>query len=92
MAAVGVLTNTVAAYLVAEVDVNVLLGISAVVTAVSPVLMAVASLEWTYWAAAFIAMTLSPINGDGECFIFVFLLPCQSCLVFSCLPRRQLQN
>lgn len=64
MAVVGVLTNTIAAHLVAKVDVNVLLGISAVITAVSPILMAVASPEWTYWTATFIAMALSPINGD----------------------------
>lgn len=68
MAVVGVLTNTIAAHLVAKVDVNVLLGISAVITAVSPILMAVASPQWTYWTAAFIAMALSPINGDGEYF------------------------
>lgn len=66
MAVVGVLTNSVAAYLVVKVNVNILLGISAVITAVSPILMVVASPEWTYWAAAFVAMTLSPINGDGE--------------------------
>lgn len=66
MAVVGVVTNTIAAHLVAKVNVNMLLGISAVLTAVSPVLMAVASPEWTYWTAAFIAMALSPINGDGE--------------------------
>lgn len=66
MAVVGVLTNTVAAYLVVKVNVNVLLGVSAVITAVSPILMAIASPEWSYWAAAFVAMTLSPINGDGK--------------------------
>lgn len=68
MAVVGVLTNTIAAYLVAKVNVNMLLGISAVITAVSPVVMALASPEWTYWAAGFVAMTFSPINGDGEQF------------------------
>ncbi|KAK9244576.1 major facilitator superfamily domain-containing protein [Lipomyces tetrasporus] len=64
MAVVGVLTNIVAAYLVAKVNVNMLLGIAAVITAVSPILMAIASPEWTYWTAAFVAITLSPINGD----------------------------
>lgn len=66
MAVVGVLTNTIAAHLVAKVNVNMLLGISAVITAVSPILMALASPEWTYWTAAFVAMALSPINGDGK--------------------------
>jgi hypothetical protein len=66
MAVIGVVTNVVAAHLVARVNVNELLGVSAVITAISPILMAVASPEWTYWAAAFVAMTLSPVNGDGE--------------------------
>lgn len=66
MAVVGVITNIIAAHLVSKVNVNMLLGITAVITAVSPILMAVVSPEWTYWTAAFIAMTLSPINGDGE--------------------------
>ncbi|KAL4908225.1 hypothetical protein BDW74DRAFT_188408 [Aspergillus multicolor] len=64
MAVVGVVTNVIAAHLVAKVNVNMLLGVSAVITAGSPILMAVASPQWTYWAAAFVAMTLSPINGD----------------------------
>ncbi|KAL4940326.1 hypothetical protein BDV06DRAFT_213581 [Aspergillus oleicola] len=64
MAVVGVVTNVIAAHLVAKVNVNMLLGVSAVITAVSPILMAVASPNWTYWAAAFVAMTLSPVNGD----------------------------
>ncbi|KAK9481629.1 major facilitator superfamily domain-containing protein [Lipomyces starkeyi] len=64
MAVVGVLTNIIAAHLVAKVNVNVLLGITAVITAVSPILMAIASPKWTYWTAAFVAITLSPINGD----------------------------
>lgn len=72
MAVVGVLTNSVAAYLVVKVNVNILLGISAVITAVSPILMVVASPGWIYWAAAFVAMTLSPINGDGEWFPSVY--------------------
>ncbi|KGO78240.1 Major facilitator superfamily domain, general substrate transporter [Penicillium italicum] len=64
MAVVGVATNIVTAHLVSRVNVNLLLGVSALMTAISPILMAVASPEWTYWAAAFVAMTLSPINGD----------------------------
>lgn len=70
MAVVGVLTNAIAAHLVAKVNVNTLLGISAVITAVAPILMAVASPDWTYWAAAFIAIALSPINGDGKFFLW----------------------
>lgn len=65
MAVVGVITNIIAAHLVSRVNVNQLLGVSAVITAVSPILMAVASPEWAYWTAAFIAMILSPVNGDG---------------------------
>ncbi|KAJ5993885.1 hypothetical protein N7451_009609 [Penicillium sp. IBT 35674x] len=64
MAVVGVLTNSATAYLVTKVQVHVLLGVSALITSVSPILMALASPSWTYWTAAFIAMTLSPLNGD----------------------------
>ena len=65
MAVVGVLTNSATAYLATKVQVNVLLGVSAFITSVSPILMALASPSWTYWTADFIAMTLSPLNGDG---------------------------
>ncbi|KAJ5745668.1 Major facilitator superfamily domain general substrate transporter [Penicillium odoratum] len=64
MAVVGVATNILTAHLVSRVNVNLLLGVSALMTAISPLLMAIASPKWTYWAAAFVAMTLSPINGD----------------------------
>ncbi|KAJ5201754.1 Major facilitator superfamily domain general substrate transporter [Penicillium cinerascens] len=64
MAVVGVATNILTAHLVSKVNVNLLLGVSALITAISPILMAVASPNWTYWTAAFVAMTLSPINGD----------------------------
>lgn len=66
MVVVGVATNIVTAHLVSKVNVNLLLGASALMTAISPILKAVASPNWTYWAAAFIAMISSPINGDGE--------------------------
>lgn len=59
MAAAGVLANAAAARLVARVDVHVLLGTSAV----APLLMAVASPEWSYWTAELVAIVLSPING-----------------------------
>lgn len=66
MVVTGVLTNIVAGYLVAKVDVNMLVGVSAVITTIAPVLMAVASPHWTFWAAAFVAITLSPITSDGQ--------------------------
>lgn len=66
MAVVGVLVNPITAWLVAKVNVNTLLGISAVLTAVAPILMATASPEWNYWSAPFVAIALSPVNGDGS--------------------------
>lgn len=66
MAVVGVLTNPVAGLLVAKVDVNMLLGVSAVITTISPILMAVASPLWSFWAAAFVAISLSPITSDSQ--------------------------
>ncbi|EKV05632.1 Integral membrane protein [Penicillium digitatum PHI26] len=58
MAVVGVATNIVTAYLVSKVNGNLLPGgMSALMTAISPILMTVASPNWTCWAAAFVAMT-----------------------------------
>jgi len=37
-----------------------------VVTLAAHVLMAVANPDWSYWYAAFWAMTLSPLAGDGR--------------------------
>lgn len=66
MAVVGMLTNFLTAFLVTKIDVNILLGLSAVLTALSPILMAVTSPQWTYWTSTFFAMCLSPVNGDGK--------------------------
>ncbi|TID26565.1 Major facilitator superfamily domain [Venturia nashicola] len=64
MAVTGVLTNVVAGLLVAKVNVNILVGVSAVITTIAPILMAIASPQWTFWAATFFAITLSPITSD----------------------------
>lgn len=89
MAVVGAVTNVLAAHLFAKVNVNMLLGVSAVITAMSPILMAVASPEWTYWAAAFVAMTLSPVNGDGEWYLIhvtTFVLKPKANLLLNLVP------
>ncbi|KAJ5907855.1 hypothetical protein N7495_000537 [Penicillium taxi] len=64
MAVVGVLINSVTAYLVTKINVNILLGISALITAVSPILMALSDPKWSYWNSTFVAIVLSPISGD----------------------------
>ncbi|KAF2159896.1 hypothetical protein M409DRAFT_29706 [Zasmidium cellare ATCC 36951] len=64
MTVVGLLVNPIAGFLVARANVNTLLGVSAVITAVAPILMAVISPEWTFWSAAFVAMSLIPVNAD----------------------------
>lgn len=66
MAAIGVLTNMVAAYSVAKVNVNMLRGVCAVMTAISLILISTALTVWTYWTAEFFAMISVPIKGDGE--------------------------
>jgi hypothetical protein len=43
--------------------------ISCLLTALSPLLMALNDPDWTYWYAGFWAVLLSPISGDSECIL-----------------------
>lgn len=46
--------------------------VSCLLTALSPLLMALNDPNWTYWYAGFWALLLSPISGDSElcpCFV-----------------------
>ncbi len=47
-----------------KVSASILVLIASLFSSVSPLLYAVSSPEWTYWAAAFPAMCLSPIASD----------------------------
>ncbi len=51
-------------YLMDKVAASSLVLITSLLSAVSPLLFATSSPSWTYWAAAFPAMCLSPIASD----------------------------
>jgi MFS family permease len=57
-------TNFVVGYLVDKVPASTLALGACLLTAVAPILLAVLSPKWSYWAAIFPAMTLSPISSD----------------------------
>lgn len=65
MAITGTATNIATGYLVDKVDVNLLVSSATVITAISPLVMAIANPQWSYWRGSFISMALSPISGDG---------------------------
>jgi MFS family permease len=60
----GALTNIGTGMLVHKVPANMLLLGGCFVTAISPLLMAVVGIQWSYWTCAFIATLLSPICMD----------------------------
>ena len=66
MVVVGAGTNIVTGFLVDKVQVRTLVVISAAITLLPPILMAVIQPRWIYWSAAFVAMLLSPLHPDGQ--------------------------
>jgi len=60
----GAATNAATGFLVNKVSASTLVSVSLIISAVSPLLFAILSPHWTYWAAAFPAMCLSPIASD----------------------------
>lgn len=61
----GTAVNVAAAWLVSRVKVQTLGAVSAIITAIAPVLMATVAINGNYWLAPFWAMMLSPVNADG---------------------------
>ena len=61
---VGFGTNMIAGHLMDKVPASFLVLVASFLSAVSPLLYAVSSPEWTYWVASFPAMCLSPIASD----------------------------
>ncbi|KAK2747286.1 hypothetical protein FQN57_002184 [Myotisia sp. PD_48] len=60
----GALTNIATGLLVNRVSADILCLLAAIASAIAPLLMAVASPDWSYWTAAFIGCTLIPISAD----------------------------
>lgn len=64
----GALTNVFTGFFVNRVSARLLVIVSAIISSISPLLMAIADPRWTYWAVAFPAILLCPINIDGMLF------------------------
>ncbi|KAL4899326.1 hypothetical protein BDW74DRAFT_116654 [Aspergillus multicolor] len=64
MVVAGAVTNVFTGYTVDKVRVGVLVFSSALISAVSPILMALVNPPWGYWRGPFVAMLLSPIHCD----------------------------
>lgn len=60
----GVVTNVAIGLFVHRVRGDVLVGLATAVSCVAPLLMAVASPSWSYWAAAFPAVVIVPVGSD----------------------------
>ena len=60
----GAATNIATGLLVNRISADILCVVAAIASAIAPLLMAVASPDWIYWSAPFIATTLIPISAD----------------------------
>ncbi|KAL4746862.1 hypothetical protein BDW72DRAFT_206971 [Aspergillus terricola var. indicus] len=64
MVVAGAATNIFTGYTVDKIPVGVLVFASAVISTVSPLIMALVNPSWGYWRGPFVAMFLSPIQSD----------------------------
>ncbi|KAL4761119.1 major facilitator superfamily domain-containing protein [Aspergillus foveolatus] len=64
MVVAGAATNIFTGYTVDKIPVGVLVFASAVISTVSPLIMALVNPSWGYWRGPFVAMVLSPIQSD----------------------------
>ena len=64
MVVTGAGANFLTGWLVKRVRADILILISAFVTAVAPLLMAVVKPEWSYWICAFVAVACTPVCAD----------------------------
>jgi len=58
--------NILTGYLVDKVSVRVLVGSSAFITAVAPLILALSRDSWSYWEGIFVGDALAPVNPDGK--------------------------
>lgn len=62
----GILTNIATGILVRRTSASYLVGVSSLFGAIACLLMAILNSNWSFWAAAFIAVFLSPMSSDGK--------------------------
>ncbi|KAL2075205.1 hypothetical protein VTL71DRAFT_147 [Oculimacula yallundae] len=60
----GGITNLLTGWLVQRVRADILVLCSAIISAISPLLMAIVNPAWSYWICAFFAVACSPICAD----------------------------
>jgi len=75
---IGIILNLGTGLLVHRLHANYLVLVTSVLSAGSPLLMAIIDPEWSWWYCAFWAMLLGPVSADGEylfsCFDMIILL------------------
>jgi MFS family permease len=81
MVITGAATNVATGYLVTKVPANILLLGSMALTALSPLLMALATPETSYWFQPFWAVFLAPISADT-------LFTCANLVITSVFPAK----
>ncbi len=64
MVIMGFVTNVLTGFLVDKLPASILVFVTSLLSAASPVIYATLSPKWSYWIAAFPAMCLSPISSD----------------------------
>jgi hypothetical protein len=65
---IGIIQTLVVGVVLHRTSVYWVVFTSCILTALSPLLMALNYPDWTYWYAGFWAVLLSPVSGDSECF------------------------
>ncbi|BCS19475.1 uncharacterized protein APUU_12303A [Aspergillus puulaauensis] len=64
MVIAGAVTNIFTGYTVDKISVGQLVFVSAIISTLSPLLMALIKPSWVYWRGAFVSMLFSPIHAD----------------------------
>jgi hypothetical protein len=67
----GIILNMGMGLLVHRFRADYLILLTAVITAISPLLMALIDPEWSWWYAAFWAVMLVPLSASGRC-LYIF--------------------
>lgn len=62
---IGIILNVTTGLIVHAIRINYLIVLTAIIAAVSPLLMAIIDPGWNYWTCAFWAVLLGPVSVDG---------------------------
>lgn len=88
--AIGIVQTLAVGLILHRTSVYWVVFLSCLLTALSPLLMALNNPAWTYWYTGFWAVLLSPISGDSKlphpCFL-PHTMPCSATLNLNCGDR-----